>query len=171
MTHLLEDILTIGKTEQRKIQINKSAVNIPMFFEKIIDEVEMLFAQSHKINFKMNGLSRTEIYSDEDLMRNIFINLMTNAIKFSPGKNSVSLQAMSSNGHIVIEVMDEGIGIPEGDLGKIFEPFDRGSNVMAIEGTGLGLSIVKKAVDLLDGKIAVTSSPGKGTTFVVKIPV
>jgi signal transduction histidine kinase len=71
---------------------------------------------------------------------------------------------------LVVGVRDHGIGIPANDLDKIFQSFQRGSNVGPIEGTGLGLSIVKKAVDLLGGRISVTSRENQGTEFTVHLP-
>ena len=77
---------------------------------------------------------------------------------------------MDGSDEVVIEVRDEGIGIPENEIDRIFEPFVRGAQVAAIHGTGLGLSIVKKAVELLNGNICVRSVPGKGSAFKVTLP-
>jgi PAS domain S-box-containing protein len=170
MTHLLEDVLTLGKSEEGKLQISRKKVDLDLFFENIKDEVENMFRQSHTIHYSFDTIN-TLVDSDEDLLRNIFINLLSNAIKFSPGKDEVSLKGHQEGGNLIFEVADRGIGIQEGDLEKIFMPFDRGSNAGAIPGTGLGLSIVKKAVELLSGSIKVDSPPGKGSVFTVTIPL
>src|SRR5690606_4971863 len=127
-----------------------------------------LFKHSHHICVSTNELGT--LMTDEKLLRNIVTNLLTNAVKFSPGKDEVHFNVLDEGRRVTIEVRDEGIGIAEDELGKIFEPFVRGKEADAIQGTGLGLSIVKKAVDLLQGSIQVKSKPGKGSTFKVVIP-
>lgn len=108
--------------------------------------------------------------TDPDLIRNIFTNLLTNAIKFSPENKKVEFTASESNQRLHFVVRDHGIGIPEADMHRIYLPFDRGSNVENIPGTGLGLSIVKKAVELLQGTILVESKVGEGTVFRLSFP-
>ena len=103
-------------------------------------------------------------------MRNIVINLLTNAIKFSPQREEVSLNVLDQDTSVVLQVRDEGIGIPKEEIALIFDPFVRGKDVDLIPGTGLGLSIVKKAVELLNGTIRVESTPSKGSLFTVTIP-
>jgi PAS domain S-box-containing protein len=170
MTHMLEEVLTLGRTEESKIQISKRKVNFSTFLEGIQHEVENIFKRSHTIHRTLN-LKQSEIETDEDLLRNIFINLLSNAIKFSPGKEDIFLEGRQEGEMLIVTVRDQGVGIPEAELPKIFDPFHRGANVSTIQGTGLGLSIVKKAVDLVGGKISVSSNPGEGTVFTVMIPV
>lgn len=170
MTHMLEEVLTLGKAEESKIQISKRKVNIETFFAGIQEEVENIFKHSHTIH-RMLVMQQNEIETDVDLLRNVFINLLSNAIKFSPGKTDIYLEGRQEGKLLIVQVRDEGLGIPEEELPKIFDPFHRGTNVATIQGTGLGLSIVKKAVDLIGGEVAVWSKPGKGTVFTVTIPV
>ncbi|MFN8342305.1 MAG: sensor histidine kinase [Cyclobacteriaceae bacterium] len=89
---------------------------------------------------------------------------------FSPGHQSSKLRLGCNDSSIDISVSDHGIGIPMEDQEGLFQAFHRGSNAMTIQGTGLGLSIVKKAVDLLGGRISFVSAPGNGTTFKVSLP-
>lgn len=170
MTHMLEDILTLGKSDDRKIQILKGKLNVHAFLSQIIEEVENTFNRSHHIKLSL-ATSTPEIETDDALLRNIFINLLNNAIKFSPDRQHVYVAGRNINGHLVIDIRDEGLGIPLSDMKEIFDPFHRGSNVETIQGTGLGLSIVKKAVDLVGGSVAVSSEPGKGSVFTVRLPV
>lgn len=170
MTHMLEEVLTLGKAEESKIQIAKREVNIETFFAGIQEEVENIFKHSHTIHRTLI-MQQYEIETDVDLLRNVFINLLSNAIKFSPGKTDIYLEGRQEGKLLIVQVRDEGLGIPEDELPKIFDPFHRGTNVATIQGTGLGLSIVKKAVDLIGGEVAVRSKPGEGTVFTVTIPV
>jgi PAS domain S-box-containing protein len=170
MTFLLDDILTIGKSEAGKIKTMLSAIPIRDFFENIIIEVGQSTGATHYVELVADYMQEV-IQSDEKLLRNIIINLLTNAIKFSPGQNEVGMNVTCKNNTLTIQVRDNGIGIESDELENIFNAFQRGHNVGTIQGTGLGLSILKKAVDLLHGDIQVKSKPGKGTTFTVTLPL
>lgn len=169
MTHLLDDVLTYGKSEAGKIELIISKIVLIDFLNKIMEEVGHSTKNTHAIKTDFNQLP-LEITTDEKLLRNVFINLLTNAIKFSPGRDNIYLTINGSEEQLVIAVRDEGIGIPEEEIAKVFEPFIRGKAAASIQGTGLGLSIVKKAVELLKGNIQANSRVGEGTTFTVKIP-
>jgi signal transduction histidine kinase len=170
MSRMVDDLLTLGRADENKISVVKRKVEIRFFFESLKNEMEEINNGSHKIACQFD-FERKYIDADEDLLRNIFVNLLSNAIKFSPGKSRVWLHVKDLGEHLRVEIKDEGIGINEADLIKIFEPFERGENAKRIQGTGLGLSIVKKAVDLIGGTIDVSSEPGKGSIFAVTIPV
>lgn len=170
LTSLLEDVLTMGKTgaNTNRIRANLSPVELKEFLSRIIDEVVTNTHGTHivKLDFPYPKL---QFQSDENLLRNVFVNLLTNAIKFSPGRRQVDLSVRKEDESIVVNVRDYGIGISVADLTRIFEPFHRGSNVKEIKGTGLGLPIVKKAVETLGGDVTVQSDVGTGTLFIVKL--
>ena len=170
LTSLLEDVLTIGKTgaSNTRIKANLSEIDLKEFLHRIIDEVQSNTHNTHQIKLDF-PFPAFLIQSDENLLRNIFVNLLTNAIKFSPGKDLVSLTVRACDQHVQFTVRDHGLGIEEKDLPRIFEPFHRGGNVQKIKGTGLGLPIVKKAVETLGGDLEVESTPGQGTLFTVKL--
>jgi PAS domain S-box-containing protein len=170
MTYLLDDILMIGKTEAGKMPVNLKPIEISPLIRNLCSEVEKAFKNSHVIHIE-EKLAYREITSDEKLLRNIFLNLLTNAVKFSPGANSVLVQVFTVNEDLHLIVKDYGIGIPEEDLKNLFEPFRRGTNVESIQGTGLGMSIIKKAVELLNGKIGFKSSSETGTEITVILPI
>lgn len=169
MTYLLDDILIIGKAEAGKILTNYTSLSIEHFFKQTTHEVEQS-ASTHKIKLRLN-CSIKEFNADEQLLRNILINLLTNAIKFSSYNKVVYLTVSNSTDFLKLDVEDKGIGIAEEDMTTIFTAFNRGSNVGTIQGTGLGLSIVKKAVELLKGEITVKSKIGKGTIFSIMLPL
>lgn len=170
MTHLLDDILVMGKSEAGKIKLNKADLLIKDFIKSIKEEVEHSAINSHRIMYSVASEHKV-IHTDEKLLRNILINLLTNSIKFSPGKEKVLLDVICSHGKLIMIVKDWGMGIAKEDQEKVFEAFHRTNNVGTIQGTGLGLSIMKKAVDLLSGDIDLTSNLGEGTTFKVTIPL
>lgn len=170
LSSLLEDVLTMGKTgaSNTRITANLKTVEMGEFFTRIIDEVQSNTNQTHQIELDF-PFSALLIQSDENLLRNIFVNLLSNAIKFSPGKDRVYVSVDSREQQVVFRVKDEGLGIDENDLSKIFEPFHRGQNVEMIKGTGLGLPIVKRAVETLGGTVKVESQAGAGTVVQVTL--
>lgn len=169
MVYLLDDVLLVGKADAGKIHTNMTAVETG-FFKTLAQEVVKSTGKKHKLIFAEKCHVKS-IITDEKLIRNIIINLITNAIKFSPDAGKINMNIECSETMFILNVQDFGIGIPEEEFKNLFQSFSRASNVSTIEGTGLGLSIVKKAVDLLKGTIDVKSELNKGTTFSVIIPL
>lgn len=170
MAALLEDVIMAGRTELNKIPVVKSTIKLKSLLDKIQEEVLYSTKNSHRIELIL-VCEKESIQTDEKLLRNILINLLTNAIKFSPGKESIGFKMVSEENNLIIEVSDKGIGISDEDMPKLFEAFHRGSNTTSISGTGLGLSIVKKAVELLKGEITIKSKLDEGTSIKVLLPI
>ncbi len=168
MTGLLDDVLTIGKADAGKLDFEPAAVDLKRLCEEIVAEAQTTAAATQRLLFACaDGLAPVAV--DPKLVRRILGNLLTNAVKYSPVDATVSCQVAVQDGQPVFEVRDQGIGIPTEDRARLFEPFHRGTNVGKIPGSGLGLAITKKAVEIHGGTIAVESSVGKGTTFVVRL--
>jgi PAS domain S-box-containing protein len=170
MTALLSDMLTIGKNDASKLKPTLNQVKIEPFVRRIVDEVEIASKRSHRVNIALNNGIPPTINSDEKFLRNIFINLIGNAVKYSPLNKDVNVNVYAAGPSVCFEVIDNGVGIAPEDLEKIFEPFYRCNLTETIPGTGLGLSIVKRAAETLNAKLEVKSEVGKGTTFKVLIP-
>jgi signal transduction histidine kinase len=168
LTALLEDVLTMGKSGAEKLKANLRPVALKEFLHKIIDEVQSNTHHTHTIHLDF-PFPELAIESDENLLRNVFVNLLTNAIKFSPGETEVFLAVSTHDNIVQCRIQDQGLGIAEKDLPLIFEPFHRGENVQKIKGTGLGLPIVKRALETLGGELGVESKAGKGTAFTVQL--
>ena len=169
MNQLLEHILMLSKVDSGKLLLSKTSINAVNFCRSVLEEIQPIATKKHQLNF----LSQTEslqAHLDENLLRHLLVNLLSNAIKYSPKGGTVSLELSCDNQQIIFCVRDEGIGIPEEYLGKLFQQFERGANVGNIKGTGLGLCIVKHIVDLHGGKISVESQIDRGTAFIVAIP-
>ena len=111
------------------------------------------------------------LLSDKKLLRQIFINLISNAVKYTPADKNVYISFEEQPELIILRVEDEGIGIPEEDFSTLFEPFMRSKNIGKIKGTGLGLPILKRAVELLGGRIDFASKLNIGSTFNVYLPI
>ena len=171
MTRLLDDVLMVGQAGTGELKNNPTDVYLGDFINEIIEEVSISREQSHQIDvLDPEDLKKNTVFIDKKLGRNIFINLISNAVKYSANSKKIVIQFSSNKKYIIISVTDFGIGISNTELKTIFNPFSRGKNVDLIQGTGLGLSIVKEAITAMQGKILVKSSIGKGTTFITKLP-
>ncbi|HEX6335096.1 MAG TPA: ATP-binding protein, partial [Flavisolibacter sp.] len=113
----------------------------------------------------------TFMVSDKKLIKNILINLISNAIKFSSESSTIHVVSHVKETGAVVSVRDEGIGISREDQEHLFSSFFRGKNALNIQGTGLGLHIVKRYLDLMGGEVALHSDLGMGTTITFTIPV
>ncbi|MFN8359237.1 MAG: PAS domain-containing sensor histidine kinase [Candidatus Kapaibacterium sp.] len=170
MTDLLNDVLFIGSSNTGAISVNLRVVNLFELCNSVIEELRFTDTNKHTVNYKFDYLG-SGLRTDEKLLRQIVVNLLSNAAKYSPLNTDIDVRVFRDNGHAVIEVQDRGIGIPAESIGSIFESFHRADNVGNISGTGLGLAIVKQSVDLLGGEISVESELNEGTTFTVKLPI
>ena len=135
----------------------------------IISEIAPILKKGQEIKYTHEGLMQVNL--DTSLLRNIMINLVSNAIKFSSEDAIISVDSKCIDNQLVLVVKDYGLGIPEEDRKHLFERFFRGKNVINIQGTGLGLHIVSKYVELMGGTIEVESELDKGTSFTIKFNI
>ncbi|WP_103669231.1 PAS domain S-box protein [Pseudanabaena sp. BC1403] len=172
MTNLLEEVLIIGKTESGKFDLQSEEINLENFCLEIIEQAKLIGDGKHQVIFK-NINAPVKISIDIKFFRQIISNLLSNAIKYSPNNSEVNFMISLTCDRIpqlLLEVKDQGIGIPVIDQEKIFDHFYRAHNVGMIVGTGLGMAIIKNSVDILGGTIQLTSVENKGTTIKVKLP-
>jgi PAS domain S-box-containing protein len=167
-TGLLSDMLTIGKIESGKVAFNPQWVNVLALCQQIIAS-----HFSHQPDGRTVRVSLVEpssrAYLDEKLMTHVLVNLLSNAFKFS--KANPGLVIRFEKQRLVIEVIDEGIGIPANDLSSLFQTFFRASNTASIQGTGLGLVIARQFVELHGGTLTVESQETAGSTFTIRLPI
>lgn len=167
LTGILNEFLSLGKIEEGKIQQHVSEFNSKEQLQLIINEIQPILKNGQQIVYNHNGGAHVKM--DLSLLRNIMINLISNAIKFSSEDGEIWVESeMNGSGNLIIQVKDKGLGIPEEDKKHLFERFFRGKNVTNIQGTGLGLHIVSKYVELMGGRIEVESELNQGTTFTIK---
>jgi signal transduction histidine kinase len=112
-----------------------------------------------------------QMMGDPKLLFQVFSNLVSNAIKYSPNGGPIEISAGIETEQVVVAIEDHGIGVPANDLDRLFERYHRGSNVSGIVGTGVGLYLVKMVVDLHGGSITVNSQEGEGTRITVGLPI
>ena len=170
MNILLSEVLFIGKSEANKLKCVLLPLDLKTFCNDIINDIKMTIGNKHNIIFSYTGAS-TNVSMDEKLLQHIITNLLTNAIKYSAKSSTINFDVQYENNLVIFQIKDEGIGIPEEDLKRLFEAFHRASNVANISGTGLGLTILKKAVECHNGVIEVDSKINYGTTFKITIPI
>ena len=196
MNKLIDDMLFMGRAESGKLKCNPLPINLVEFCQDLLDQLQLGNETKHKLTLIPSNV--TSAILDQQLLHGIISNLIVNAIKYSPNGGQISLeleyrkpgegdkeaifclspQCLFPNSKLtninspslIIQIRDEGIGIPETELGKIFEMFYRCKNTGKIKGNGLGLTIVKKAVELQGGAIGCESKIGIGTTFTVVLP-
>jgi len=169
LTDILNEFLSLGKIEEGKIQLHLSTFNIKEQVQLIISEIGPILKKGQVIKYTHEGF--TQVNLDTSLLRNIIINLVSNAIKFSSEDATIWVDSKCVDNEIVLTIRDEGLGIPEEDMKHLFERFFRGKNVVNIQGTGLGLHIVSKYVELMGGTIHVGSALEKGTRFTIKFKI
>jgi PAS domain S-box-containing protein len=170
MAALMEETLLIGSFDAGQMEFKPALVELRTFLPRLVDEVLSATKRRCPIELLLAEMP-TKVQADERLLRHIFTNLLTNAIKYSDPGEAVRFEIGRSGPDTVCTICDQGIGIPEADLEWLFNPFHRGGNVGDRPGTGLGLVIVKRCVDLHGGKIKVESIPDAGTSVTLKLPL
>lgn len=168
MKDSLEDLLLISRAEEGKVTLYPQNFNLVEYLEILVEEYKNL-SDEHQIKLCTND-NQYDVCLDQKILNHILHNLLSNAIKYSPQGGEVRLKLDKNEEEIILEIEDDGIGIPEDYQDKLFHLFERGNNVGNIKGNGLGLSIVKKAVELCQGNIFVESEENKGSKFTVVLP-
>jgi signal transduction histidine kinase len=169
LMYLLEQVLLIGKSESGKLHCYPTPFNLKELCSEIVESLQ-LQDDRHPVEFSCTG-NDINVELDPALIRQILINLLTNAVKYSPNQHPVRLTALHRENEIVLQVEDRGIGIPLEEQSHLFELFHRCSNAQSIRGSGLGLAVVKTCVDALGGQIQIDSQVGKGTIVTVTLPL
>lgn len=164
LSTILNDFLSLEKLEAGKIEPNATHFDLVPFAEEITEEMQLITKQNQLIVYEHQGTS-SQVFLDQNLLKNSIINLISNAIKYSGENTMIQFNSKLQDDQLLIEVKDNGIGIPETAMSNLFEPFFRAHNIGDIPGTGLGLNIVKRYVRLMNGTVICESAQNVGTTF------
>jgi two-component system phosphate regulon sensor histidine kinase PhoR len=170
---LIEDLLTLSRIESGAFKVSMTPIELPPLVDAVVESVKPT-VDARKLELVVDVPARTgTILGDEPQLERVLLNLITNALKFTPEGGRVTLSARPVGDSIALSVADTGIGIPASEQPKLFSRFFRSSisQERAIQGTGLGLVIVKSIVEHHGGSIWFTSKPGEGTTFTVTLPL
>ena len=168
LTDILNEFLSLGKIEEGKVDVKSEEFDLPTFIHNVINEMSVLLKIGQNFQYKHKGLVST--FTDSNLLKHVMINLMSNAIKFSPENSIILIETEVTQNTTSIKISDKGIGIPVSDQIHLFERFFRATNVTNIQGTGLGLHIVGRYIDILKGTINYHSEFEKGSSFEIQIP-
>ncbi len=172
LVHMVNDLLDIARIEAGKTTMKKETLDLKNVADGVFDLLSgQLKERQIEFSSEIDGDAQN-IFADHSQLNRVFINLIGNAIKFTPAGGKISVAAHKQGTFIQIDVKDTGCGMPEEATDKIFEEFFRVDNTInqEVKGTGLGLSLVKHIVEAHGGKIRVTSTVGKGSTFSFSIP-
>ncbi len=169
MSSMLEDLLSLGKLEEGLIQAKFEPFEFNKFVTELVAEMQELTKKEQKII--LNTSDGIEATTDKRLLKNVLLNLIGNAIKFSEEAMAIHVNCETADDTLSISVTDSGIGISEEDKEHLFERFFRAHNAANIQGTGLGLHIISKYLELLHGNISIESELGKGSIFTITIPI
>jgi len=170
MTALLDDVLTLDKTRSATQQNEPTLIDLHAFCEEVIGQIRLTLKEGQRLTYRCDETC-DQVSVDEKLLRQTLVNLLANAVKYSPDGGEIRIELTCQPDGLVFRIADQGIGIAPDEFDHLYEPFHRGKNVKAISGTGLGLAIVKTSVDLMGGTIECQSQPGQGTTFTVQLPI
>ncbi len=169
LTKIINEMIDVSRIESGKLDIRREYISISEVMKMAVDDVKtMADEKGQRIVMDMPD-SLPNIAVDVDLASKVFMNLLTNAVKYTPENGEITVKAWDEGENIHITVQDNGVGIPEEDLDKIFDKFYTGSS-SEHKGIGLGLAIVKGIVDGHNGKIWAESKIGKGSIFHVLLP-
>lgn len=180
LLNLINDILDMSKIESGKMSLREEPFNIA---ELLTEAVEMIRPQANekelRMEFSLGVLKCEDVIGDSLHIRQILLNILSNAVKYTPQGGEISVQVRQEDSvrrgyqNYIFCCMDNGIGMDKAFMEKLFEPFERASDTTAskIAGTGLGLAITKNLVELVNGEILAESQPGKGSVFTVTLPL
>ncbi len=172
-THLLEminDLLDFSKSQAGKVSLEPELINLKLIFHEVYNIIYPLALNKNiHVIFEDNEI---QAVADAPKLKQILVNLVSNAVKFTPENGNILVRATMHKNELVIGVKDDGIGISEKEQKRIFEPFTQIRSYLSEKnkGTGLGLSLVKSYIKLHGGDIELTSRPGEGSTFTIRIP-
>jgi two-component system, cell cycle sensor histidine kinase PleC len=168
---VINDILDMSKIEAGRIELELEDLSLPALVD---DVMRIIGPRAHEGGIALSTNIKVEqtFAADRRALKQVMINLLANAVKFTPDGGHVQVKARQTRHDVVIEIKDNGIGIPEEDLGKIGRPFEQVENQFTKSkgGSGLGLAISKSLIDLHHGKLQIESAVGVGTTVRVVLP-
>ena len=171
MRRLLDDLLDLSRGDSGRLAIAKEPVRLADQLEQVADLARNTLSRPLLLELPEDPTARDALaQADPARLRQVLLDLIENAEKYSPEDAAIRLVLRQRDGACLIDVIDQGIGIPEAELNKVFERFQRGSNAPLKTGSGLGLSVVKLLVEGMDGSIEVHSRLGDGSCFTVVLP-
>jgi signal transduction histidine kinase len=169
ITHLIDNLLNTSRLFDGGLYFRPEEIDLASLLHEVT-QLHREIAPGSQIK-ETWGTTPLQMTGDPKLLFQVLSNLLSNAIKYSPNGGLIEISAEMHSQDVVVAIEDQGIGIPEKDIDRLFERYHRGSNVSGIVGTGVGLYLVKMVVDLLGGSVAVDSREGQGSRFTLRLPI
>jgi PAS domain S-box-containing protein len=171
LTAIVSQILLAGQLEEGRVDVTTTATDLQPLAESVLDSARLRAPEQIELRLERNG-DRAVALADEDKLRQVLVNLLDNAIKYSPDGGDVTVELDAGHGRVRVAVRDRGLGIPPGEHERIFEKFYRLDPALTrgVGGSGLGLFISRELVSRMGGSLTVRSQPGEGAAFVVDLP-
>ncbi|MCJ7473282.1 MAG: HAMP domain-containing histidine kinase, partial [Actinobacteria bacterium] len=170
INYLVSQLLTLSRDYDKNFILNKEIIDLDMLLENVIDEMKNK-AEAKGIKIFFNKKQDVKINADQILIATLLINIIDNSIKYNKKSGFIKISLNRENEIVEISIEDSGVGIAKEEIPKIFDRFYRVDKKIANKSFGLGLSIVKWIVDSHQGSIIVTSKVGKGTKFIIRLPI
>jgi signal transduction histidine kinase len=171
MQDLIDSMLDVSRLEQHEVPLNRTQAEAEAVLRAVEDQLDsMARARQVELNFEVQG-DTPIAWIDQDMIRRVLVNLVTNAVKYSPRDGRVDVVVSAQEGCLNFSVTDEGPGIPGEYQWRIFDKFARVQVKDAASGVGLGLAFCRLAVQAHGGRIWVESTPGQGSTFLFTLPL
>ncbi|WP_299518462.1 HAMP domain-containing sensor histidine kinase, partial [uncultured Flavobacterium sp.] len=169
----VENVLRISKLEKRELEINKEPLDVNEIINDAIDHVSLIVEDREGTIKKHFQANRTTVLLNDVHFTNVFVNILDNAVKYSPEKPIIDIYTENIKDFLIIKIKDHGAGMSKVAQKRIFEKFYREhtGDIHNVKGHGLGLAYVKRIVEEHNGQISVESEKGKGSTFILKLPL
>lgn len=171
LNRIIDDILFVSRVDAGRLSLERSWVDLAEVARASVDSARPR-AEHGGVTIELTAPDDLPpLWADQTRLIQMFDNVISNAVKFTPAGGTIEVTLSGTEDLVIAQIADTGIGIPQGEIDRLFERFFRASTVGAVDGTGLGLSIVKSIVEVHDGRIGVTSTEDAGTTITVELPV
>jgi PAS domain S-box-containing protein len=167
---MLDDILIVLKTEGTGQYFSPACIDLVPLVNDVISQFQIVLPAPERLMWKAES-EASDVLADPKILRQAIVNLVSNALKYSPSNTPVEVRLIQNGIRVSVSVQDYGIGIVPADLKHLGEAFYRGTNVTNIPGTGLGLLITQQAIELHGGSLEIDSEVGKGTTATIHLPL
>ena len=169
----VENVLRISKLEKRELEISKESNNIHEIIDEAVEHINLIIEDRQGSIITHFEATRTSVLLNDVHFTNVIVNILDNAIKYSPEVPVIDIYTENVKDFVIIKIIDQGTGMSKVAQKRIFEKFYREhtGDLHNVKGHGLGLAYVKKIVENHDGEVFVESEKGKGSTFIIKLPL